>query len=89
MSPLLSGTKPAVLRIKTAADYLGVSRAFLYQLFSRGELQRIKLGGRAAGVIRADLDAWIADQSTSRAVPARRRSRETLKVGAMRPKPMR
>jgi len=57
-----SATKPAILRIKPAADYIGVSRAFLYQLFERGELLRIKLGGRAAGVKVADLDGWVDKQ---------------------------
>ena len=60
-----STTQPAVLRIKPAADYIGVSRAFLYQLFTRGELQRIRLGGRAAGVRRVDLDAWVAAQAAA------------------------
>lgn len=59
------GTQPAVLRIKPAADYIGVSRAFLYQLFERGELVRIKLGGRAAGVKVADLDGWVNKQATA------------------------
>ena len=58
-----SGTPPAVLRIKPAAEYIGVSRAFLYQLFKRGELQRIRLGGRAAGVTRVHLDTWVAAQA--------------------------
>jgi len=53
---------PIVLRIQPAADYLSVSRAFLYQLIERGELARIKLGGRAAGIRRADLDAWVNAQ---------------------------
>lgn len=57
------GTQPAILRIKPAADYIGVSRAFIYQLFQRGELVRIKLGGRAAGVKRADLDSWVNKQA--------------------------
>jgi excisionase family DNA binding protein len=54
-----------VLRIKPAAEYLGISRAFLYQLFGRGELRRVRLGGRAAGVLRADLDTWLALQASS------------------------
>ena len=61
----IQGTPSAVLRIKPAADYIGVSRAFLYQLVTRGELQRIRLGGRAAGVLRADLDRWVAAQAAA------------------------
>ena len=60
-----SGTAPAILRIKPAAEYIGVSRAFLYQLFERGELIRIKLGGRAAGVRVADLDQWVDKQAAA------------------------
>ncbi len=62
-STLHLGIPPMVLRIKPAADYIGVSRAFLYQLFTRGELQRIRLGGRAAGVLRTELDRWVAAQA--------------------------
>ena len=58
------GALPAILRIKPAADYIGVSRAFLYQLINRGELPRIRLGGRAAGIRRTDLDAWVNTQVT-------------------------
>lgn len=54
---------PIVLRIQPAADYLAVSRAFLYQLIERGELVKIKLGGRAAGIRRSDLDAWVNAQA--------------------------
>ena len=56
------------LRIIAAAAYIGVSKAHLYVLINRNELAKIKLGGRAAGVKRSDLDAWVnrcadADQS--------------------------
>jgi excisionase family DNA binding protein len=64
-SHLAHPTSPAVLRIKPAAEYLGISRAFLYQLFDRGELRRVRLGGRAAGVLRVDLDNWLAAKATS------------------------
>jgi excisionase family DNA binding protein len=52
----------AVLRISPAAQYLGVSRSYLYNLFKAGELARLRLGGRAAGVLRTDLDAWLQRQ---------------------------
>jgi excisionase family DNA binding protein len=61
----VEATQPAVLRIKPAAEYIGISRAFLYTLFERGELRRIHLGGRAAGVLRADLDHWLAAQASN------------------------
>ncbi len=53
---------PAILRIAQSAAYIGVSRAFLYLLIERGELLRIKLGGRAAGIRRSDLDSWLDAQ---------------------------
>jgi excisionase family DNA binding protein len=57
------GNTPIVLRIQPSADYISVSRAFLYQLIERGELVKIKLGGRAAGIRRSDLDAWVNAQA--------------------------
>ena len=57
------GTPPAIFRIQDSADYIAVSRAFLYKLIDRGELTKIKLGGRAAGIRRADLDAWVDTQA--------------------------
>lgn len=54
---------PAILRIQDSADYLSISRAFLYQLINRGELLKIKLGGKAAGIRRSDLDAWVDAQA--------------------------
>lgn len=62
-SIIQSGQAPLVLRIQPAAAYLGISRAFLYQLIGRGELVKIKLGGRAAGIRRCDLDAWVNTQA--------------------------
>lgn len=49
----------AVLRIKDAAAYLGISKGHLYKLIAREELRSINLGGRATGIRRADLDHWL------------------------------
>lgn len=57
-----SANHAAVLRISPAAQYLGVSRSYLYCLFKAGELARLRLGGRAAGVLRSDLDDWLKRQ---------------------------
>ena len=57
------GNAPAIYRIKDASTYLGVSLSFLYALIQRGELQKIKLGSRAAGIRRSDLDAWVTTQA--------------------------
>ncbi|NML13868.1 helix-turn-helix transcriptional regulator [Azohydromonas caseinilytica] len=51
-----------VLRISQAHAYLGCSRSHLYTLIRRQELARVRLGGRASGVLRADLDAWLQRQ---------------------------
>lgn len=56
------GTPPAILRIAQSASYIGCSRAFIYVLIQRGDLPRIKLGGRAAGIRRSDLDNWLDAQ---------------------------
>jgi excisionase family DNA binding protein len=57
-----SANQAAVLRIAPAAAYIGISRSYLYNLFRTGELARLRLGGRAAGVLRTDLDAWLQRQ---------------------------
>lgn len=54
--------EPAVLRPPQAAAFLNVSRSYLYLLIERGEFPLIKLGGRACGVMRTDLDAWLLKQ---------------------------
>ena len=58
------GAMPAVLRIKDAPVYLGVGRSFLYGLIRSGALTKIKLGARAAGIRRSDLDAWVNTQAS-------------------------
>jgi excisionase family DNA binding protein len=52
----------AVLRPSGAAAYAGISRSYLYLLIERGELPLLKLGGRASGIMRSDLDAWLLKQ---------------------------
>ena len=65
MNTTTTGTAPAILRIQDSSVYLGVSLSFLYALIRRGELQKIKLGSRAAGIRRSDLDAWIEAQAAA------------------------
>jgi excisionase family DNA binding protein len=57
-----SGIQPAVLRIAQSAAYIGCSRSFVYLLIQRGELSRIRLGGRASGIRRSELDGWLDAQ---------------------------
>ncbi|MCP4933201.1 MAG: helix-turn-helix domain-containing protein [bacterium] len=50
----------AILRPPEAAEYLGVSTSTLAKRRLRGELPAfIKLGKKAVGYRREDLDAWI------------------------------
>lgn len=63
MAKSTPGNESIIIRIQPAADYLGISRAFLYLLIKRGDLAKIKLGGRAAGIRRSDLDAWVDSQA--------------------------
>ena len=51
-------------RTRAASIYLSVSLSHLYGLIRAGELQKIKLGARAAGIRRSDLDAWLNTQAT-------------------------
>lgn len=58
----MTNTLPTVLRPAQAAMYLSISRSYLYLLVERKELTLIRLGGRASGIMRAELDAWLAKQ---------------------------
>ena len=63
MNTKKSPVQPAILRMQDAADYLSVSRAYIYTLVNCGELKQIKLGPRAVGIRRAEIDAWINTQA--------------------------
>ena len=52
----------AILRPAEAAEYLGVSTSTLAKRRLRGEHPSfIKLGKKAVGYLRQDLDAWIEE----------------------------
>jgi len=57
--------QPAVYRCAQAAAYIGVSRSQFYNLAKAGEMPILKLGERASGVLRIDLDAYLAKQRTA------------------------
>lgn len=61
----MQAIQPAILRIQAAHNYLSISRSYLYLLIERGELPLLKLGGRASGLMRSDLDAWLDKQRTA------------------------
>lgn len=50
-----------LMSVSEAWNYLGISRALLYQLIGRGEVLRVRLGGLAF-VTRESVDAYIERQ---------------------------
>jgi excisionase family DNA binding protein len=57
MSPLMTYDE--------AARYLRISRSYIRQLGSRGEIPRIKIGGRVL-FTKEMLDKWVAEHRTDR-----------------------
>ena len=57
-----SAALAAILRPTQAAQYLGISRSYLYLLIAREQFTLIKLGGRASGLLRQELDAWLGQK---------------------------
>lgn len=53
-----------ILRIKQAAAYLGISEPTLWRKHSEDPTfpEKLKLGIRARGYRKSDLDAWLAEQ---------------------------
>ncbi|WP_083786709.1 helix-turn-helix domain-containing protein [Methylobacterium nodulans] len=45
--------------VDEAAEYLRISRASIWRLLKRGELPRVRIGGRTV-IRRIDLDAFLA-----------------------------
>ncbi len=55
-------SEPWLLRVEEAAELVGVSRSFLYDLISSGQVPSVRIGGCRR--IRADqLREWIEQQS--------------------------
>lgn len=55
----LRATPPARMRKAEAAIVAGVSYSTLHRAIARGELPRIKLGGKSVIIDRADLFEWL------------------------------
>ena len=58
----MSNTPQAVFRTADAANYLGIAAATLEKLRLKGAPASppfIKIGSRAVGYLRSDLDSWL------------------------------
>lgn len=60
---MLNIQTPRVHRILQVAAILNLSRSSVYRLIADGELQRIKLGSRAAGITVDSIDAYLLRKS--------------------------
>jgi excisionase family DNA binding protein len=63
-----------LLDARQAAQLLGVPRSTLYELVRSRGLPHVRVGERALRFTRADLAAWVADNTYGS--PSRRRRRE-------------
>lgn len=67
-------TEPRVLRTVEAAKHLGLKPSTLEKMRARGTGPRfVRLGRRAVGYTREDLDAWIEDRLSTAAADDERR----------------
>ena len=58
---------PAVLRLSELTAYLKLSRSTIYQLTADGKLPApIKLGPRASGWLKTEIDKWLLDRMLAR-----------------------
>jgi len=53
-------TTPALLSRQEAAQHLGVSVMTVSRTIKRGDLAAVRISPRRIGILRADLDAYIA-----------------------------
>ncbi|MGH8335979.1 MAG: helix-turn-helix transcriptional regulator [Gammaproteobacteria bacterium] len=57
------------MRLAEVSHYIGISKYTIKRLINAGEfVPIIKLGARAAGVFRADLDAWLRSRSETKPI---------------------
>ncbi|CAH2902088.1 MAG: hypothetical protein PCALPYG88_5742 [uncultured Paraburkholderia sp.] len=56
-----------VMRMKDVVKKIGLCRATIYSMISRGEFPRpIRIGERATGWRESELEAWLARRSAER-----------------------
>ena len=57
---------------ENAAQYLDVSRKFIYEMIARGELKAMVVGGRLRRIRRSDLELWLTSSNSGLAQRARK-----------------
>lgn len=57
-------SKPFLL-FSEVCDYLRLSRETLRLILKRGEIPSIRLGKRKWGILKTDVDSWLASQDNS------------------------
>lgn len=58
---------PEIFRLPAVVAACGISRSTIYEMIRRGEFPRpIKLGARAVGWRRSDIEAWLASRPAAR-----------------------
>ena len=55
---IVTGMKSKPLALKEAADYLGISRSYLYKLTSQERIPHSKPGGKKVYFDKEELDRW-------------------------------
>ncbi len=57
---------------ENVAQYLDVSRKFIYEMIARGELKAMVVGGRLRRIRRSDLELWLTSSNSGFAKRARK-----------------
>jgi excisionase family DNA binding protein len=63
----MAALEPLTYTVNEAAQIVGVSRAFAYELAARGDLPTIRLGRRVV-IRRTSLEQWLADRESEQRV---------------------
>ena len=84
MLPTKPAVQPAILRVADMMSYLNVGRTSLYAMVADDPTfpQQIKLGKRAVGWRRHEVDAWIASRPVGDRAAAARQATALREAGA-------
>jgi prophage regulatory protein len=56
-----------IMRMKDVVKKIGLCRATIYTIISRGEFPRpIRIGERATGWLESELEAWLASRASAK-----------------------